>query len=167
MNANSTTIFQKLDDYFKQNNLSWKKCKSVTTDGAAAMQGKINGVVSKIKDVSPDCISIHCVIHREVLVAKKLKGASSNESSAVFQSFLGDVISMVNYIRGRAKKHRMFIKLCEGTAASDKRLIFHCEVRWLSRGGVFSRVFELRKELGAFFLEEKINELQNFSIICG
>ena len=68
------------------------------------MQGKINGVVSKIKDVSPDCISIHCVIHREALVAKKLKGTINNESSAVFQSFLGDVISMVNYIRGRAKK---------------------------------------------------------------
>ena len=86
MNANSTAIFQKLDDYFKQNNLSWKKCKSVTTDSAAAMQGKINDVVSKIKDVSPDCISIHCVIHQKALVAKKLKGTINNESSAVFQS---------------------------------------------------------------------------------
>ena len=111
VNTNSTAIFQKLDDYFKQNNLSWKKCNSVTTDGAATMQGKINGVVSKIKDVSPDCISIQCVIHREALDAKKLKETVNNESSAVFRSFLGDVISMVNYIRGRAKKHRMFMKL--------------------------------------------------------
>ena len=113
MNANSTAIFQKLDDYFKQNNLSWKKYKSVTTGGADAMQGKTNGVVSKIKDVSPDCISIHCVIHREALIAKKLKETVNNESSAVFQSFLGDVISMVNYIRGCAKKHWMFMKLSE------------------------------------------------------
>ena len=162
VNANSTAIFQKLDDYFKQNNLSWKKYKSVTTDGAAAMQGTINGAVSKIKDVSPDCISIHCVIHREALVAKKLKGTVNNESSAVFQSFLGDVISMVNYIRGRAKKHRMFIKLCEGMEASHKRLIFHCEVRWLSRRRVLSRVFELRKEWGAFFLEEKDQRATKF-----
>ena len=92
------------------------------------MQGKIKGVVSKIKDVSRDCISIHRVIHREALVAKKLKGTVNNESSAVFKSFLGDVISMVNYIRGRAKKHRMFMKLCEGMEASHKRLIFHCEI---------------------------------------
>ena len=93
VNANSTAIFRKLDDYFKPNNLSWKKCQSVTTDGAAAMQGKINGVVSKIKGVSPDCISIHYVIHREALVAKKLNGTVNNESSAVSQSFLGDVIN--------------------------------------------------------------------------
>ena len=79
VNANSTAIFQKLDNYFKQNNLSWKKCKSVTTVGAAAMQGKINGVVSKIKDVSPDYISIHCVIQREALLAKKLKATVNNE----------------------------------------------------------------------------------------
>ena len=111
VNANSTAIFQKLDHYFKQNNLSWKKCKSVITDGDAAMLGKSNGVASKIKDLSPDSISIHCVIHREALVAKKLKGMVDNESSAVFQSFLGNVIGMVNYIMGRAKKHRMFMKL--------------------------------------------------------
>ena len=69
---------------------------------------------------------------------------------------------MVNYIRGRAKKHRMFMKLCEGMEASHKRLIFHCEVRWLSRGRVLSRVFELRKELGAFFLEEKDQRATKF-----
>ena len=54
-------------------------------------------------------------------VEKKLKEMVNNESSALFQSFLGNVISMVNYIRGCAKKHRMFMKLCEGMEASHKR----------------------------------------------
>lgn len=52
--------------------IDWSKCKSVTTDGAKAMIGTINGV-RKIQDVSPDCVHIHCLIHREVLVAKRLK----------------------------------------------------------------------------------------------
>ena len=69
--ATSEAIFQKLDYYFKQNKLSWENCKSLTTDGAAAMRGKINGVVAKIKKFSPDCVTLRCVIHQEALVAKK------------------------------------------------------------------------------------------------
>ena len=126
------------------------------------MQGRVNGVVAKIKKVSPDCISIHCVIHREVLVAKKLKGMVNNDASAVFENFLSDIVNVVNYIRVHAKKYRIFMKFCEKMEASNKRLLFHNETRWLSRGRVLSRVFELRKELGIFFLEEKDQRAAKF-----
>ena len=79
----------------------------------------------------------------------------NNNASAVFENFLSDILNVVNYIRGHAKKHRIFMKFCEKMEASSKRLLFHSETRWLSRGKVLSRVFELRKELGIFFLEEK------------
>ena len=54
------------------------------------------------------------------------------------------------------------MKLCKGMEASYKRLLFHSKVCWLSRGRVLSRVFELRKELGTFFLEEKHQQATNF-----
>ena len=162
VDATSKAIFQTLDDYFTKHQLSWENYKSVTTDGAAAMQGRVNGVVEKIKKVSPDCISIHCVIHREVLVAKKLKGMVNNDASAVFENFLSDIVNVVNYVRGHAKKHKIFMKFCEKMEASNKRLLFHSETRWLSRGRVLSRVFELRKELGIFFLEEKDQRAAKF-----
>ena len=106
------------------------------------MQGKIKGVVAKIKKFFPDCVPNHCVIHREALVAKKMKEMANNNASAIFQKFLNKIVNIVDYIRGPAKKHRMFMKLCKAMEASYKSLLFHSEVCWLLRGGVLSRVFE-------------------------
>ncbi|XP_064085393.1 protein FAM200A-like [Macrobrachium nipponense] len=64
-------IFQKLHDFIIEEGIDWSECKSFTTDGAKAMVGAINGVVKKIQAVSPNCIAIHCVIHRETLLAKR------------------------------------------------------------------------------------------------
>ena len=71
VDATTNAIFEKLDDYLKEKGLSWENCKSVTTDGAAAMTGSIKGVVKKIKERSPKSVSIHCILHQEALVAKK------------------------------------------------------------------------------------------------
>ena len=45
----------------------------MTTDGAAAMQGSQKGVIKKIQELSPNCFGIHCILHREALLTKKLK----------------------------------------------------------------------------------------------
>ena len=70
VNATAQAIFDRLNQFFEKHGIGWTKCKSVTTDGAAAMQRSTNGVIRKIKNVSPECVSNHCLIHREVLVVK-------------------------------------------------------------------------------------------------
>ena len=60
---------------------------------------------------------------------------------------------MVNFIKSRPLKCRLFEQICIGMDSQHKRLLLHSEVRWLSRGKVLCRVHELRKEL-LLFLEE-------------
>ncbi|CAH1958330.1 unnamed protein product [Acanthoscelides obtectus] len=49
--------------------------------------------------------------------------------------------------------------LCENLDSDHKVLLFHIEVRWLSKGNMFARLYELKKEV-ILFLEFK--EKQDF-----
>ena len=58
---------------------------------------------------------------------------------------------MVNNVKGSALNSRLFKILCEDLGADHSVLLFHSNVRWLSRGNVTERVYELRKELLEFY----------------
>ena len=146
-------IFYILNDYFKKWNLSWKSCVGVCTDGAPSMVGSIKGLASFVKQQHPNIITTHCFLHREVLMAKTL-GTKLKE---VFDQ----VVEMVNFIKTRPVKARVFELLCENMDSQHTRLLLHTEVRWLSRGRVLCRVLELHQELLAFF------EKENKSKFCG
>ena len=165
--ATANAIFGKLDEYIEEKGLRWEEYKLVTTDGVTAMTRSINGVVKKIKELSPECISVHCILHREALVAKKMKNGVDEENDTTFVELLREVVAIVYYIRSHAKKRRIFSKLFEEMDASFTQLLLHTEVRWLSGGKVLSRIFLLQAESGVFFTEEHDNLLVNFVTIFG
>ncbi|XP_025415092.1 protein FAM200A-like [Sipha flava] len=96
----------------------------------------------------------HCIIHRESL-------ASQNMCPSL-NTVLQTVIKIVNYIKTRPDKARFFKKICEEMGAKHTALLFYCNSRWLSKGNVLIRVFELRQELYTYLSEEGHNDFNKF-----
>ena len=140
----SFDIFKTLDSYFQKHGIEWKKCISICTDGAANMTGHHSGVVAEIKNViHPDLLSIHCIIHREHLVAKKM--------SPELHEVLSDVIKIINEIQQKALISQIFEAFCEKMGSQYSHLILYAEMRCLFTGKILNRVFVLLEEIRLFF----------------
>ena len=66
------SIFQAVEHYFTDKAIPLKNIVSVAPDGAPSMTGRHRGFIAHLKRQLPDMLFIHCVIHRQHLVAKKL-----------------------------------------------------------------------------------------------
>ena len=91
------------------------------------MQGSTNGVICKIKTVSPDCVSNHSMIHQEALVLKKFKHGTNQHCDLA--TVVDEAIKIANFVRIHSKQHRMFSELCKDMDADAIRLLYHAEVR--------------------------------------
>ncbi|XP_044747388.1 protein ZBED8-like isoform X1 [Coccinella septempunctata] len=145
------SIFNILSDFFREKSIPFTNVISVATDGAPAMVGRYRGFISHLKRIVPEVIAIHCVIHRQHLVAKNLCGR-------LHQS-LQFVINAVNKIRSNALNTRLFAQLCDENDEDFRRLLLHTEVRWLSKGACLTR-FYLLFESVLEFLDSKDSDLK-------
>lgn len=143
-------IFQMVDGFIKENKLDWTKCVGICTDGARAMTGRFSGLVKRIQDVAPEAKWTHCGIHREALACKKIP--------ACLDSTLKNAVKIVNLIKARATNSRIFTDICKELGSEHETLLLHTEVRWLSRGRLLSRIFELRHEIELFLTEQGYDE---------
>ena len=155
----SDDIFVSLVGALDKIGVDWKKFVSLATDGAPQMMGRKAGVVAKLKEklvaLNPDhqFRNIHCIIHREVLCSKTLNMAH----------VMDVVVSTVNFIRARGLNHRQFNCFLE-ESENPRGLPYHTDVRWLSRGTVLKRFYELRCEI-QIFMEEKGKEVHELNDI--
>ena len=135
-------VMDLINDFFEDSNISWESLVGVCTDGAPAMLGCRSGFVTLVKQKNPAVESTHCLIHKEALASRTLPKN--------FKQHLETVIKVVNFIKGSALNTRLFRRLCEGMEADHESLLFHTQVRWLSKGNMLQRVLELFDEVVAF-----------------
>ena len=53
-----------VDEFFKDNNLSWDMVSAVCSNGAPAMLGQKSGFGALVKADAPHIIVIHCILHK-------------------------------------------------------------------------------------------------------
>ena len=64
-------IYNKLNNYFDYHRIPRTNIVSCAADGAPVMMGRNIGCLKFLKDDNPSLLIVHCVMHRENLVAKK------------------------------------------------------------------------------------------------
>eukprot|EP00096_Caligus_rogercresseyi_P005480 TRINITY_DN2100_c0_g1_i1.p1 TRINITY_DN2100_c0_g1~~TRINITY_DN2100_c0_g1_i1.p1 ORF type:complete len:323 (+),score=-15.95 TRINITY_DN2100_c0_g1_i1:38-970(+) len=76
---------------------------------------------------------------------------------ADLKTVLDKTVKMVNFVKARPLNKRIFTALCNEMDSDHTSLLLHTEVRWLSRGKVLTRVFELKDELKMFFVDHSFH----------
>ena len=139
------TIFRCLQEYLNKYDIPFENIIAVATDGAPAMVGRYRGFATFLKEKVPGIRTIHCVLHRNNLVAKYL--------SPELHKALQFCIKCINQIKAQPLKSRLFSKLCEENDEVFNQLLMHTEVRWLSRGACLQRLVELFDSTTEFLSE--------------
>ncbi|XP_042589393.1 general transcription factor II-I repeat domain-containing protein 2-like [Cyprinus carpio] len=138
-------IFRLLCGAIEDAGLPWKRFAGITTDGAPSMTGRKNGLVALVQrkleeENVEEAIALHCIIHQQALCSKCRR----------FDNVMPVVVKCINHIRSRGLKHQQFRAFLEEIESEYEDVLYFTEVRWLSRGNVLKRFFELRAEVKAF-----------------
>ena len=65
--CDSQSILKEIKKFYTTNNIDIQKMVMFTSDGAAVMLGKRNGVAKLLQNSIPHLVEQHCVAHREDL----------------------------------------------------------------------------------------------------
>ncbi|KAF2355415.1 hypothetical protein FHG87_013828 [Trinorchestia longiramus] len=137
-------VKKRVDNFFKDNILSWDMVSAVCSDRVPVTLGRKSGFGAVVKADAPHIIVTHCILHRHALATKTLPPKLAEVLK---------IVDCVNYMQSSALRHRIFSGLCKEMGSEFEVLLYHSNIQWLSRGQVLNRVFAMRVEL-ALFLQE-------------
>ncbi|XP_014771681.1 protein ZBED8 [Octopus bimaculoides] len=145
----AAAIFRVVSNFFQENRLSWDLMVGVGTDGAPSILGLKSGFIIREKEQkNPSVACTHCILHHEVLASRTLHTEMRN--------ILSMVIKVVNFVKAGALNSRLFKLLCKDVESEHEAMLFHTNVRWLSKGNMLGRLYELREEVAIFLdLQQK------------
>lgn len=142
-------LFLKVKETVSNLGLDFKNLKCVTTDGGRNMCGTKTGLVGNICNAVTGAgadkpMILHCIIHQQALCGKHMK----------ISDVMDVVVQTVNFIRSHSLTHRQFKNFLAEIDSEYQDVPYHCEVRWLSRGKVLERFFQLRAEIDIFMTDK-------------
>lgn len=137
--ANADALTSLIKDELQQCGLSLTNLKSLVTDGAAVMTGRNNGVATKLKELNPVLISVHCICHKLALAC-----TDTNKEIDYIKRMEDTLRQLWAYFENSPKrlavllKMQINIKKCslqlkeKSKQLLVKRMKKACSTRWLS-----------------------------------
>ncbi|XP_005005209.1 protein FAM200C [Cavia porcellus] len=146
--------FSLFRDFFLKHKIALDVCGSVCTDGASSMLGENSEFVARMTKEVPHIVMTHCLLNPHALVIKTLP--------LKLRDALFTVVRVINFIKGRAPNHRLFQAFFEEIGIEYNVLLFHTEMRWLSRGQILTHIFEMYEEINQFLHHQSSNLIDGF-----
>ena len=137
--ANADALTSLIKDNLQQCGLSLKNLNGLATDGASVMTGKNNGLATKLKELNPVMISIHCICHKLALAC-----TDTNKEIDYIKRVEDTLRQLWTYFENSPKrlavllKMQINIKKCslqlreKSKQLLVKRMKKACSTRWLS-----------------------------------
>ena len=107
------------------------------------MVGIHKGLHAFVKKEAPNCILLHCMIHRNAL--------ATNILPLAFEEILRKVVLMINKIENSSLNSRLFKSLCNTEDDNFSSLLYFTPIRWLSKGQMISRFNVLISSIELFW----------------
>jgi hypothetical protein len=70
----AASIYESVRGFFAEKHIPLGNISACATDGAPCMVGRHRGFLSLLKTTVPGLFTVHCILHREHLVAKRISG---------------------------------------------------------------------------------------------
>ncbi|KAF2354828.1 hypothetical protein FHG87_014414 [Trinorchestia longiramus] len=105
-----------VDNFFKDNSLSWDMVSAVCSDRVPVTLGRKSGFGAVVKADAPHIIVTHCILHRHALATKMLPPKLAEVLK---------IVDCVNYMQSSALRHRIFTGLCKEMGSEFEVLLYH------------------------------------------
>lgn len=135
--ASANNYFNILNKCIKKYDLDFSMCRGQAYDGASTMSGRFSGLQSKVKQLNPLALYIHCCAHNLNLVL-----IDSIRSSVEAVSFFGTLETLYTFLTGSLPRLHILkeeqAKEVEGVILTLKRL---SDTRWASHKRAVDSVY--------------------------
>lgn len=143
--ANAKTLHSVTKDQLQQKSLPINNLKGLSTDGAAVMLGKKNGLGALLKNDAPDLVVVHCICHKLALACtdtcaqlKKIKTVEV-EVTQLWRVFDNSPKKLSVYLKIQQQINHITMKP-DVEKKITRRLKKACQTRWLSFDNAISAV---------------------------
>lgn len=114
----SKTLFELLKNFLDSQTLKINKIRGQCYDGAQNMSGKITGLQTRVKEVEPRAIYVHCSAHCLSLVVQ-----DSIEGIATVKNLIGVLKEMIKFVHDSPKRFNEFKTLQEKDQDNDSPIL--------------------------------------------